>query len=104
MEKIVKFTQGQAGGKKGASTVDQLFLLRLIMTLAKERKQNLFITYYDVSKAYDNADVHNMLYIIWQAGVRGKIWRLLKNMSTNLTAVVKTRYGVSRPIKRENGG
>ena len=74
------------------------------MTIAKERKQNLFITFYDVAKAYDNADVHNMLYIIWQAGVRGKIWRLLKNMSTNLTAVVKTRYGLSRAIKRENGG
>ena len=104
MDKLVVFTQGQAGGKKGASTVDQLFLLRSLMTLAIEKKQNIFVTFYDVAKAYDHADVHTMLNIIWKAGVRGKIWRILKNMSTNLTAVVKTRYGISRTITRENGG
>ena len=74
------------------------------MTLAVKKKQNLFITFFDVAKAYDNADVANMLHIIWGAGIRGKIWRILKNMSTNLTAVVKSRHGMSRVITRENGG
>ena len=104
MEKIVKFSQGQAGGKKGASTADHLFLLRGILTLAIEEKRNVFLTFYDVAKAYDNADVENMLHVIWQAGIQGKIWRLLKNMNTNLSAVVKTKFGPSRPITRENGG
>ena len=104
VEKIVKVTQGQAGGKKGASTVDHLFLLRGIMTIAIKKKQNVFLTFYDVAKAYDRADVKNMLHIIWKAGVQGKMWRLLKAFSENLTAVIKTRYGPTRPIKRVNGG
>ena len=45
-----------------------------------------------------------MLHIAWNCGVRGKIWRLLKNMSTNLVASVKTRFGLTRLIERENGG
>ena len=56
MEKIIKFSQGQAGGIKGAATADHLFLLRGIMTTAQNSKSNLFLTFYDVSKAYDNAD------------------------------------------------
>ena len=44
-EKIVKFSQGQAGGKKGASTADHLFLLRGLMTLAIEKGENLFLTF-----------------------------------------------------------
>ena len=45
-----------------------------------------------------------MLHIAWNAGVRGKMWRILKNMSTNLTATIKTRFGPTRQIIRENGG
>ena len=104
MQKIVKFTQGQAGGIKGASTCDHLFLLRGMMACAIARKENLFITFYDVAKAYDRADVNNMMHIIWKAGVRGKLWRILLNLSTNLRATIKTRYGPSREIIRENGG
>ena len=104
MEKIVKFSQGQAGGVKGAATADHLFLLRGIMTTAIEDKSNLFVTYYDVQKAYDNADVNNMLHVIWNAGVKGKMWRILRSFSTNLKAVIKTRYGTTRQINREIGG
>ena len=104
VEKIVKFSPGQAGGVRGASTSDHLFLLRGIMTTAQMDKKNLFITFYDVAKAYDRADVDNMLHVIWKAGLRGKIWRIMRNLSTNLTAIVKTRYGPSREIIRQNGG
>ena len=93
LEKIVTFSQGQAGGVKGASTSDHLFLLRGLMTTAQLDSRNLFITFYDVAKAYDRADVNNMLHVIWKKGLRGKIWRIMRNLSTNLTAVVKTCYG-----------
>ena len=64
MEKIFQYSNGQAGGIKGAATADHLFLLRGLMTMAVKEKTNLFLTYYDVEKAYDRADVNNMLYII----------------------------------------
>ena len=75
-----------------------------MMSIAIEKKQNLFLTFFDVSKAYDNADVAYMMHVMWEKGIQGKIWRILNNMSRNLTAKIKTRYGFSRTIKRENGG
>ena len=104
MEKTMTFSPGQAGGIKGAATADHLFLMRGLMTIAIAKKQHLFLTFFDVQKAYDNADVKNMLHVVWNSGIRGKLWRILQKMSTNLTAVVKTRFGTSRPIARENGG
>ena len=98
MEKILNFSQGQAGGVKGASTCDHLFLLRGLMTTARAGNKNLFLTFFDVAKAYDRADVNNMLHVVWNAAVRGKMWRVLRSLSINLTAVVKTRYGPSREI------
>ena len=74
------------------------------MTIVITNRQTLFLTFFDVQKAYDNADVNNMLHVIWNSGIRGKVWRILKEISTNLTAVVKTRHGISRVISRENGG
>ena len=44
-----------------------------------------------------------MLHVVWNVGVRGKMWRVLKSLSTNLKAVVKTRYGPCE-IERSNGG
>ena len=38
---VVEFSQGQAGGKKGASPVDHLFLLRGMMTIAIKKKTKL---------------------------------------------------------------
>ena len=104
MECIVQLTQGQAGGKKGASTADHLFLIRGISTIAAKNKQNVFLTFFDVAKAYDRADFENMLNIMWKAGVQGKLWRLLKVICTNLSATVKTRYGQTRKFEPENGG
>ena len=104
MEKLLKFSPGQAGGIKSAATADHLFLLRGLMATAIEQKTNLFVTFFDVTKAYDRADVKNMLHTIWNAGIKGKMWRLLKGLSTNLTAVVKTKFGPSREIERYNGG
>ena len=33
------------------------------MDIAKETKQTLFLTFFDVKKAFDKADVNNMLHI-----------------------------------------
>ena len=104
IEKKVLFTQAQAGGQKGLSTCDHIFIIRAIISIAKKQKRNIFLTYYDVEKAYDNVDVDNMLVILWERGFRGKAWRILKNLSKNLTSKVKTRFGVTKPFEMEIGG
>ena len=45
-----------------------------------------------------------MLNIMWQGGLRGKSWRILRNLSKDLKAIVKTKYGPTRTIEMEIGG
>ena len=59
---------------------------------------------FDVEKAYDRADIDDMLYIAWKDGVKGKLWRLTRELNTELTASIKTKHGNTRTIKRESGG
>ena len=104
IQKTIKFTQFQAGGRKGCCPVDHIFIIRGIISYALHKNKRIILTMYDVEKAYDHADVDDMLHIAWKDGVRGKIWRLTRTMNTELTANIKTKHGVTSTVKRESGG
>ena len=72
--------------------------------MQKKQKKETYITFYDVSKAYDNANNDDMLSIIWDKGLRGKAWRILKNLNNELKAIVKTRFGPTEEIDMKIGG
>ena len=102
--KTINYTQAQAGGRKGASTMDHVFILRNIMTLAKKEGRHMIVSFFDVKKAFDRADMNDMLFVLYKNGVQGKLWRLTRSLNTGLTAKVKTKGGVTREFKREKGG
>ena len=102
--KHMEMTQAQAGGRVNCSTYDHVFIARAIIEYGLKTKRPIFITFYDVSKAFDHADVDDMFNTVWTSGIRGKIWRLGKKFQENLTAKVKTRFGNSRSLLRECGG
>ena len=102
--RVVPFTEAQGGGKKGAMTCDHLFILRAVISISQKQKRETFITYFDVKKAYDNVDNADMLNIMWQKGLRGKTWRILKNLNEGLHANIKTRYGLTRTVAMTIGG
>ena len=62
------------------------------------------MTFYDVTKAYDNVDNADLLKIVGDKGIRGKLWRILKNMNSELKAQVKTKFGLTREIDMQIGG
>ena len=43
VNKKIKFTQTQGGGKMGGSTTDHIFILRNIVALAKKEARHLFV-------------------------------------------------------------
>ena len=104
IERIVPMTQAQGGGRKGASTCDHLFLIRAIIDISIKLKKPTYLTFYDVSKAYDNIDNNDLLVTMWDKGLKGKIWRILKLLSTDLKASIKTRFGPTKEIIMEIGG
>ena len=55
-------------------------------------------------KAYDKADMNDMLYSLSKSNVKGKLWRLTRTLNEELRAQVNTKAGLTREIKRETGG
>ena len=74
------------------------------MELARKEGRHLLISFFDVKKAYDKADMKDMLYILHRNGFKGNIWRLTRSLNVGLTARVKTKAGLTRQIRRETGG
>ena len=102
--KTISYTQAQGGGIKGCSTYDHIFLIRSLIAISLKEKRPTFLSFYDVSKAFDTVDNEDMLAIMWQKGLKGKTWRLLKDLTSNLKASVRTRHGNTREIDMEVGG
>ena len=75
-----------------------------MISVSLKEKRETYVTFLDIQKAYDNVDNKDMLTIMWEKGLRGKTWRILKELNTHLKAEIKTRYGVTRDVDMEIGG
>ena len=94
----INYTEAQAGGRAGRSTIDQLLILKSTIRQAKMDNRKLYVAFLDISKACDKAWLDGIMYVLWQNGIRFKIWRLIKLLNTNMTAQIKTKYGLTRVI------
>ena len=98
IQKTLQFTEAQAGGRPGKSTNDQLLVLKAVMKQAHEDNRPLYIAFLDVQKAYDKAWLDAILHTLWQSGIKGRIWRMIRRLNTDLQAQVQTKYGLTRVI------
>jgi len=94
IKKSVKISDYQGGGKKGSSTVDYIMMIKEAITCYKGK----YITFLDVTKAYDKAWADALMYILHKQGVQTKLWNITKKMNEGLKATVRTRYGNTREI------
>ena len=87
--KDLEFTEGQAGRRKNRSTTDQMFILKSFIKETKIEKKKLYITYIDIEKAFDEAWLDGIMYILWNKGIKGKIWRIIMNLNKDLKQSVE---------------
>ena len=85
------FTEGQAGGRKDRSTIDQFFILKSIIQNAFNQKKKLYIMFIDIEKAYDKTWQDGIMCILWKKGIKQKIWRVIKKLNEQLRAKCRTR-------------
>ena len=62
IQDIIPYTDAQAGGRPGRSTIDQLFILKAVIKQAKEDGRQLYITFLSIQKAHDKAWLDAILY------------------------------------------
>jgi hypothetical protein len=69
-------TDEQGGFRPGRGCVDQIFCFW--ETLRSRRGMKIFCCFIDIKKAYDRVFRAGLWKMVWDKGIRGKMWRVLK--------------------------
>ena len=99
IQTIIEMTEAQGGGRRGAATVDHLKYINTYIQEMKKRKKDVYITFLDVTKAYDKAWLKAIIYTLHKSRIKGKLLRIVNNMNQDLTARIQSKYGITRKIK-----
>ncbi len=93
----------QAGFRANRSTIDQIFVLKMIMEKAREFNKTLFMCFIDIQKAYDSVNRDLLWKICQHYGLTVKIIRLLKLIYKNTRAKVRINGELSESFIIETG-
>ena len=94
----VNMSDAQAGGIKGRATVDHTLVLKELVHLAKKERKGAILVFMDVTKAYDKAWLDAIMYVLHKQGIKGKLWKIVKDLNSNLRTTIQTKYGPTRQI------
>ena len=75
----------QGAFRKDRRTEDHIFTLQGLCSLRKSRKQKTFLAFLDLSKAFDKVWRDGLFYLLWQKGIQGKCWKLLRSLYENVS-------------------
>ena len=72
--------EGQAGFRVKRSCVDNIFTLNEIVQGRLKEDKRTYAFFLDIQKAYDTVWHDGLWYKLWNSGVKGKLWRVIKGM------------------------
>ena len=87
------FTESQIGGRKSRGIYDHIFTLRSIMEEYKYLKSPIILEFIDLVKAFDKMILKNVMNDLWNANVKGKIWRNIYKINQRALIKVLTPAG-----------
>ena len=88
-------SQTQGACKKGVSSLHTAFLLQETISYNLDLGRKVFVSYLDVSKAFDRVWVEGLFYQLYKIGVKGKTWRMLYKCFKGFLCRVKIHDKVS---------
>ena len=95
----VNMSDAQAGGIKGRATVDHTLVLKELVHLAKKERKGATLIFMDVTKAYDKAWLNAIMYVLHKQGLKGRVWKIIKDLKSNLKTTIQTKFGPTRQIR-----
>ena len=78
LEKDEKISERQAGFRLNRSCVDHVYTLGKIIRGGKDAGLTTYCFFLDVRKAYDTVCRNGLWKKMWEIGIRGKMWRMMK--------------------------
>ena len=76
-----KISEGRAGFRSNRSCIDHVYTVGKILQGRKEAGRTTHCSFLDVHKAYDTLGRNGWWKNMWGIGIRGKVWRMMKNIT-----------------------
>lgn len=103
LEEDAKLHEAQQGFRPGRSAVDNIFMLTQCLSARMHAKQDTYLLFLDIEKAYDSVWRAGLLWHVWNKGIKGKMFRVLAQMTDNPTSLVFHRGTFSEPFNPTMG-
>ena len=98
-----KLMEEQAGFRSRRSTMDQVFILKMVMERSREFNQPLHLCFIDLKKAYDSVNRTALWRVCRAYGLSQKIVRMLQLLYEDTSAQVRIEEDVSDSFIMETG-
>ena len=100
-EKMGVIREEQGGFRAGRGCVDQIFVLDTI--LRRRGYRRTYCCFIDIKKAYDTVWRKGLWKCLWDKGIRGKMWRVLKDFYRATRCKIRVGKGVTEEFSVEKG-
>ena len=100
-----RLAEGQGGFRRYRSTVDQALSLHEVLRRRKreEKGKVTFLCFIDFRKAFDTVWHDGLWKALWDNGVKGKAWRVVRSLYTSMRASVRLGDKQSRKVSMHQG-
>ncbi|KAF8069361.1 LINE-1 reverse transcriptase-like [Scenedesmus sp. PABB004] len=85
----------QQGFRPGRSAADNIFMLTSCLDARAAQGLDTYVLFLDIAKAYDTVWRSGLLHNLWRVGVRGRLFRVLANMTDRTRSMVRHRGALS---------
>ena len=75
-----KLSESQAGFRFDRSCVDNIFILNEVIQGRHQEGKKTFCFFLDIKKAYDTVWRDGLWYKMWEMGIQGKLWQVIRNI------------------------
>ena len=75
----------QGAFRRDRQCEDHIFSLKGICSVRKSKKNKTYLAFLDVSKAFDTVDRQMLFKHLWDLGIQGKAWKLLRALYTKVS-------------------
>ena len=80
--------ESQSGFRPSRGTLDMIFVLRQIQEKCREQQQPLYVTFFDLTKAFDSIHRETLWQILLKYGCPNKLVSIIRLFHDNMTATV----------------
>ena len=93
---VTKCSKFQIGGMPGHRPSEHLYCIKSIMVLFEQMDIPLIMQFFDIAKYFDSEVLRDAMASLYEAGICGKLYRLLFELNKETEIMIKTGVGVTK--------